>query len=78
MVNDTYDAIMDINKLQEKYKNSKNKDAYNGEILKIMLSYNVVTKETTKMLIDSGKLNFPGAQENLINQSQLTFLLELK
>ncbi len=62
MVNDTYDAIMDINKLQEKYKNSKNKDAYNGEILKIMLSYNVVTKETTKMLIDSGKLNFPGAQ----------------
>ena len=37
MVNDTYKAIQDINKLQDKYKNDSNKDAYNAEILTIML-----------------------------------------
>lgn len=62
MVNDTYKAIQDINKLQDKYKDATNKDAYNGEILTIMLRYEVVTPEVTQKLIDEKKLNFAGAQ----------------
>ena len=62
MVNETYDAILEISDLQEKYKESEDKDAYNGEILSIMLKYHVVTPETTKKLIEKEKLNFEGAQ----------------
>lgn len=65
MVNDTYKAIKDINKLQEKYKKEANKDAYNGEILDIMLEYKVVTPDTAQKLIDDKKLNFAGAQSIL-------------
>lgn len=66
MVNDTYKAIQDINKLQDKYKNDTNKDAYNAEILTIMLEYKVVTPEVTQKLIAGNKLNFAGAQ-NVLN-----------
>ena len=62
MVNETYEAILEISDLQDKYENSTNKDAYNGEILSIMLKYHVVTPETTRKLIDSEKLNFAGAE----------------
>lgn len=65
MVNDTYKAIQDINKLQDKYKNDSNKDAYNAEILTIMLKYEVVTPEVTQKLINSEKLDFAGAQSVL-------------
>ena len=65
MVNDTYKAIQDINKLQDKYKNDNNKDAYNAEILTIMLKYEVVTPEVTQKLINSEKLDFAGAQSVL-------------
>lgn len=65
MVNDTYKAIQDINKLQDKYKNDSNKDAYNAEILTIMLKYEVVTPEVTQKLINSKKLDFAGAQSVL-------------
>lgn len=65
MVNDTYQAVLDINKLQDKYKDSTNKDAYNAEILNIMLTYEVVTPETTQKLIDNNKLKFTGAQSIL-------------
>lgn len=65
MVNDTYKAIEDINKLQEKYKNDSNKDAYNAEILTIMLEYKVVTPEVTQKLIIDKKLNFAGVQNVL-------------
>ena len=65
MVNDTYKAIQDINKLQEKYKNDSNKDAYNAEILTILLEYKVVTPEVTQKLIIDKKLNFAGAQNVL-------------
>ncbi len=61
MVNDTYKAIEDINKLQDKYKNSSNKDAYNGEILNIMLEYEVVTPDVAEKLVANKKLNFAGA-----------------
>ena len=66
MVNDTYDAILEISDLQEKYEGSDNKTAYNGEILSIMLKYHVITPETTRKLIDSEKLNFAGA-ETILN-----------
>ncbi len=66
MVNDTYKAIMDISDLQDKYADSENKNAYNAEILTIMLNYNVITPETTKELIDSEKLDFVGV-ENVLN-----------
>lgn len=66
MVKDTYKAIMDINKLQDKYKDDSNKDLYNGEILNIMLNYEVITPEATQYLIDEKKLDFAGAQ-NVLN-----------
>lgn len=62
MVNETYQAIEDINALQEKYKNASNKDAYNTEILNILLHYEVVTVEDAQELIDEKKLDFSGAQ----------------
>lgn len=65
MVNDTYKAIQDINKLQDKYKNDNNKDVYNAEILTIMLKYEVVTPEVTQKLINNKKLDFAGAQSVL-------------
>ena len=65
MVNETYDAILEISDLQEKYEDTKNKDAYNGEILSIMLKYHVITPETTRKLIESNKLDFNGAEEIL-------------
>ena len=65
MVNDTYKALQDINKLQDKYKNDNNKDAYNAEILTIMLKYEVVTPEVTQKLINNKKLDFAGAQSVL-------------
>ena len=61
MVSDTYDAIVEISDLQEKYQDSASKDEYNAEILGIMLRYNVVTPDTTRKLIDNGKLDFAGA-----------------
>ena len=65
MVNDTYDAIVEISDLQDKYKDSASKDEYNAEILGIMLRYHVVTPDTTRKLIDNGKLDFAGAEEVL-------------
>lgn len=62
MVSDTYDAIVEISDLQEKYQDSASKDEYNAEILGIMLRYNVVTPDTTRKLIDNGKLDFAGAE----------------
>ena len=62
MVDDTYQAIMEINDLQEKYENSDNKDAYNGEILSIMLEYQIITPDVAKELIADGKLDFAGAE----------------
>lgn len=63
MVNDTYKAIKDIEALQNKYKNNPNKDAYNSEILEIMLDYKVVTPELAEKLVNNGKLEFKGAKE---------------
>lgn len=65
MVDDTYKAIKDIEKLNDKYKDNSNKDAYNSEILKVMLHYEVVTPEVTEKLIDNKKLDFKGAKETL-------------
>ena len=65
MVNETYDAILEIDALEEKYKDTNNKDAYNGEILSIMLRYHVVSKSTVKRLIDTEKLDFAGASSIL-------------
>ena len=62
MVSDTYDAIVEISDLQEKYQDSASKDEYNAEILGIMLRYNVVTPDTARKLIDNGKLDFAGAE----------------
>ena len=39
-----------------------NKDAYNGEILSIMLRYHVISPEAAEKLIDNDKLNFTGAE----------------
>ena len=60
-----YDAILEIDALEEKYKDTDNKDAYNGEILSIMLRYHVVSKSTVERLIDTEKLDFAGASSIL-------------
>jgi len=62
MVDDTYKAIMDINKISDKYKNDKNKDLYNCEILNIMLKKQVVEPSIVEKLIDDKKLDFNGAK----------------
>ena len=62
MVNETYEAIVEISDLQEEYKDSTDKDAYNGEILTIMLRYHVISLEAVQSLIDGDKLNFTGAE----------------
>ena len=62
MVDETYQAIVNISDLHEKYEEDPNINAYNGEILGIMLRYHVVTVDTTQKLIDNGKLDFAGAQ----------------
>lgn len=61
MVSDTYDAILEISDLDEKYKDTNDLDAYNGEILSIMLKYHVITPESARKLIEDDKLNFAGA-----------------
>ncbi len=65
MVNNTYQAIQDINALKDKYAKNMNKDAYNGEILSIMLEYEVITTDSTQKLINDKKLTFAGAQNIL-------------
>ncbi len=67
MIDDTYKAIKEIEDLTEKYEDSTNKDAYNGEILEILLKYEVVTKEQAKKLVDDKKLEFNGAKEIIEN-----------
>ena len=62
MANNTYQAIKNIYGLKEKYQNYPNKDAYNCEILSIMLDYEVVTPEVAEKLIAQNKLNFTGAK----------------
>ena len=66
MVNDTYEAILEINDLKAKYKNVTDKALYDGEILTIMLDKEVITIDSTQKLINKGKLNFAGAQ-NILN-----------
>lgn len=66
MVEETYQAIVDISDLQDKYEDTDDLDAYNGEILGIMLRYHVIEVETAKKLIDNGKLDFDGA-ETIVN-----------
>ena len=61
MVSDTYDAILEISDLDEKYEDSNDLDAYNGEILGIMLKYHVITPESANKLILDDKLKFDGA-----------------
>jgi len=62
MANDTYDAIMDINELNQKYKENKDVDYQNREILSIMLNYRVITPELAQELVNDNKLVFAGAQ----------------
>ena len=47
-----------INELTKRYKDSGAKDAYNAEILNIMLEYEVITPDVAQKLISSKKLDF--------------------
>jgi len=62
MVNDTYDAIKEINELNKSYKENKDVDHQNREIFNIMLNYKVITPELAQELINNNKLDFAGAQ----------------
>lgn len=65
MVNDTNEAIKEINDLSYVYKDYNDKDIYNAAILKIMLKYQVITPEVTQKLIDNEKLDFMNVQNVL-------------
>lgn len=70
MVDDTFEAIKEIEALTDKYENTTDKDAYNREILGILLKYEVVKPETAKKLIENKKLEFNGAEEVIKNYQE--------
>lgn len=63
MVDDTFKAIKEIEALTDKYENTTDKDAYNREILGILLKYEVIKPETAEKLVKDKKLEFNGAEE---------------
>ena len=63
MIDDSYQAITDINGIKDKYNDNTNIGDYNNEILQIMLKYEVITKDEIQKLIDSGKLNYDGIDQ---------------
>ncbi len=70
MVDDTFKAIKEIEALTDKYENTTDKDAYNREILGILLKYEVVKPETAKKLVEDKKLEFKGALEVIRNYQE--------
>ncbi len=67
MVDDTYLAIKEIETLTDKYDNNSDKDAYNQDILSILLKYQVVKPDTAENLVKKDKLKFKGA-DNIIRE----------
>ena len=62
LVENTYNAIVDISELKDKYQNDPTRDAYNAEILNIMLDYEVIMPDLAEDLVKSGKVSFVGAE----------------
>ena len=50
-------AISDIYKLEKNFMNNKNVDYFNNETVRILLKYNIVTREYIDKLEASGKIN---------------------
>jgi len=71
-VDDTYQAVLEIIDLQNKYQNNNDKDAYNGEILSILLNYNVIDIDEVQYLIDKQKLDFKGVQSILNSYKEVS------
>ena len=57
VVGGSYNTIVEIYELHEKYANSEDKKAYNIEALTIMIKYGVVDASTVQKAIDDGKLD---------------------
>jgi len=56
VVGGSYNAIVEIYELHDKYAETEDKKAYNIEALSIMIKYGVVDNETVQKAIESGKL----------------------
>jgi len=57
VVGGSYNTIVEIYELHEKYVNLEDKKAYNIEALTIMIKYGVVDASTVQKAIDDGKLD---------------------
>lgn len=57
VVGGSYNAIVEIYSLHEKYAESEDKTAYNVEATSIMIKYGVVDSATVQKAIDDGKLD---------------------
>ncbi len=54
------ESVKEFNDLYEEYKNEKNKDKLNIELLKVFLNKNIVTIDSVKTLKEKKKLDFDG------------------
>ena len=57
VVGGSYNTIVEIYSLHEKYAESEDKTAYNIEAISIMIKYGVVDSKTVQKAIDKGKLD---------------------
>lgn len=57
VIGGSYNTIVEIYNLHDKYANSEDKLQYNVEAISIMIKYHVTNPETVQKAIDKGKLN---------------------
>lgn len=60
LTSDYYTSFEEIYSLKEKYKESQDKEAYNEEAIRILLKYQIITKEAVDDLVHRGKLTYQG------------------
>ena len=63
MVSDTYTSINEIWRIVIEHENSENMDEANLRSLEVLLRYNVITPDSARRLIASGRIDTPGASE---------------
>ena len=62
-VSPVYNSLKEIYEVAEKYSSSQDFDKANLECLDVLLKYKVLAIDNADMLIEKGKLSFPGSKE---------------
>ncbi len=62
IVEDSSESFEEIYSLKEKYKNQGDTNEYNKEALDILLKYDIITPESTRKLIEKGKIKIDGVE----------------